>query len=218
MVLHSKTRRLRHARRARRNAGFTLLELMLVMGLLVIIAALAYPAVSGPLENNRLRHSGELIRGAWARARTKAMESGRTYVFRCQPEADGYVVEPWINNDDLLESDLVTQSGVAVGESIQEVSAIQLGPQIQKLPEDVTFLGSEVVGDTRSQFLAVTADSATESEAGWTTPIFFYPDGSSSTARLILQNKRERYVLLTLRGLTGVVTSRGLLTADELPR
>ena len=210
---HSRDQASRH-----RRCGFSLLELMLVMGLLVVIAAITYPAVSAPLDNNRLRYSTDLIRACWSRARNKAMESGRTYVFRCQPASDSYVIEPWINNDDLLESDLVTAGGAAVGASAQEASQVMLGPKTEKLPDNVTFYSTEIVGDMRAQFLTATANSATESEQNWSTPIFFYPDGSSSTARLILMNTRDRYVILTLRGLTGVVTSRGLLTAADLPR
>ena len=47
-------------------------------------------------------------------------------------------------------------------------------------------------------------------------PIFFYPDGTSSTARLFVKNQRERYVKLTLRGLTGVVYVSGLLSGEQL--
>jgi Tfp pilus assembly protein FimT len=191
---------------------------MLVMGLLVIVAALAYPSVTGPLDNSRLRHSADGVRASWARARTKAMESGRTYTFRCQPASGSYVIEPWINNDDLLESDVVTQGGVAVGESAQEMATVTLGPKVEQLPENITFMACEIVAETRSQLVVATADSATEADPTWSAPIFFYPDGTSSTARLVLMNQRDRYVLLTLRGLTGVVTTRGLLTSAELPQ
>lgn len=205
-------------RKRRGRRGFSLLELMLVMGLLVVIAAIAYPSVTAPLDNNRLRYSTDLVRACWARARNKAMETGRTYVFRCQPASDTYLIEPWINNDDILESNLVTAGGAAVGASAQDASQVMMGPKTEKLPDNVTFYSTEIVGDMRSQFLNATANSATEAEQTWSTPIFFYPDGTSSTARLILMNTRDRYVILTLRGLTGVVTSRGLLTAADLPK
>jgi prepilin-type N-terminal cleavage/methylation domain-containing protein len=204
--------------RGARRRGFSLLEIMLVMALLVVVAAITYPSVTGPLDNNRLRYSADQIRACWARARNKAMESGRTYMFRCQPTTDRYMIEPWINNDDLLESDLVTQGGMMVGASAQEATGALLGPKIEKLPESVTFMASEVANDVRSQLLVATANATTETDQVWSTPIFFYPDGTSSTARLVLMNTRDRYVLMTLRGLTGVVNSRGLLTADELPK
>jgi prepilin-type N-terminal cleavage/methylation domain-containing protein len=200
------------------KGGFSLLELMLVLGLLVIVAALAYPSVTGPLDNSRLRYAGEQVRACWARARTKAMESGRTYVFRCKPAGNTYIIEPWINNDDLLESDLVTQGGVAVGESAQEAAAVLQGPKEETLPENVIFVSSEIVAETRSQLLAATADSTTELDPTWSPPIFFYPDGTATTARLVLMNQRDRYMLVTLRGMTGVVTTRGLLTREELPQ
>ena len=37
-------------------------------------------------------------------------------------------------------------------------------------------------------------------------PILFYPDGTTSTSRLRLHNEYGRWMELSIRGLTGVVT------------
>ncbi|MCL2005083.1 MAG: hypothetical protein FWG73_02865 [Planctomycetaceae bacterium] len=37
----------------------------------------------------------------------------------------------------------------------------------------------------------------------WSTPIFFYPDGSTSTAAILLKNESGRCLAVHLRGLTG---------------
>lgn len=205
-----------------RRGGFSLLELMLVLGILVAVAAISYPAVGRSLDNNRLRYSGDQIRAAWARARNKSMESGRTYVFRSETGSSSYMIEPWSQQDDLLETDLVTQGGVVVGESVEDLSAVQLGPRPEVLPEGITFVSTQTDEDLRAQLAAATAsataNSAGAADAAWSSPIFFYPDGTCSSAQVVLANSRERYVVVTIRGMTGVVATRGLLTAEELAR
>ena len=73
-------RQRRFAKRSR--SGLTLLELLLVLALLVIIASMSLPAMSGPMENERLRKSGDLVRAEFASARVRAMRSGRIQVFQ----------------------------------------------------------------------------------------------------------------------------------------
>jgi hypothetical protein len=45
--------------------------------------------------------------------------------------------------------------------------------------------------------------------------VFFYPDGTTSNAVVQLQNDRGRFVELTLRGMTGVVTIGEVALAED---
>ena len=89
----------------------------------------------------------------------------------------------------------------------------------RELPKDVVFLGADVQLDQRtlSQLstlptdptleMAALSESAATSFAETTsgTPVFFYPDGTTSTVRLVLTNEKQRVVEVWLRGLTGTV-------------
>jgi len=44
----------------------------------------------------------------------------------------------------------------------------------------------------------------------WSTPIFFYPDGSTSTAAILLKNEAGRCIEIRLRGLTGSSMATGI--------
>ena len=55
-------------------------------------------------------------------------------------------------------------------------------------------------------------------EAAWSEPIYFFPDGTTTTVRLLLRNEHEFYIILDLRGLTGITTVSDVMTVDELPR
>ncbi len=61
----------------RRPAGFTLVELMVVLLILSAVAALAAPSFSRTIHSARLRASASDVRAAFARARSLAVAGGR---------------------------------------------------------------------------------------------------------------------------------------------
>ena len=204
------------------RSGITLLEVLLVMALLVAIASMAAPALQGTLDGHRLRNAADTVRVAWTKARVEAMETGRTYLFRYQPSGNLYVVEPLYTQDDYLESAEVTRNGVAVNASSPLASTSADQPTVpvgetDTLAEGIVFTGSEATVDLRAALLTGEETTGGSLDNQWSAPIFFYPDGTTSTARLALANQRECYVLLTMRGLTGIVAVSGLLSAEELP-
>jgi hypothetical protein len=214
----------RPARRA-----VTLLELLLVLCLLVILAAFSWPALERPMASQRLRAAASAVRAEWSRARVKAMSSGQTVQFRYAPNGNQYSIE--LTADAALSPDLLSAGELDdyPGDVQNELAAAE-GPQL-KLPEGVTF----VCGETAGEALAGAAALETElwasegtalgdtalgdiawEDTGWSEPILFYPDGTSSDARLVLKNEHNCRVELSLRGLTGVVTLGDVYAADDL--
>jgi prepilin-type N-terminal cleavage/methylation domain-containing protein len=61
----------------RRTEGFTLVELMVVLFILSVLAALAAPSFSRTLVSARLRASASDVRATFARARSLAVAGGR---------------------------------------------------------------------------------------------------------------------------------------------
>src|SRR5689334_8654933 len=59
--------------------GVTLLEVSLVLGLLVVLAAVVWPQLDRPLASERLKRSADQLRADFTKARVAAMESGRTH-------------------------------------------------------------------------------------------------------------------------------------------
>jgi hypothetical protein len=57
-----------------------------------------------------------------------------------------------------------------------------------------------------------------ESGGGLSTPILFFPDGTTSEASLVLMNDRQQYLRISLRALTGVGRATSVMTRDELQR
>ena len=89
----------------------------------------------------------------------------------------------------------------------------------QILPKDITFVSSQTGLDSTAAAAGNTTPATTDASSvdpsvansvpsagtGWSEPIFFYPDGTTSDTKLLLANKEGRTIELLLRGITGMV-------------
>jgi Tfp pilus assembly protein FimT len=193
-----------------RPRGLTLVEVLLVFALLVVIAALSWPALQGFAENQRLRSAAEQVRSSWHRARNEAIESGRLRVFRYTAGEASYRIEDYLSPEaaDGMELDgWADETGDSAPKTIQGT-----------LPEGIGFAGAETRADLRTATASETMGSDLDAGtlSGWSEPIFFYPDGETSTTRLRLRNQRGRCIEVWLRGETGV-TGISKVFAEESP-
>ena len=217
----AQRRRTQHVRSVNRRNGITLFELVLVLALLIVIGAMALPALHGSFNRQILRKSGEQIRVDLAKTRNEAMRTGRILVFQYELGTGNYMTRPWSQESDLIEGNLallaaVGGSGVnsdgtqSTGAPLPS-SQIMVDPfvQNQTLPEKVIFAGSSIYHDIRSQQLEESGETTTQMQnsIGLQTqmpPIVFYPDGTTSDAQIFLRNDRNHVIIVQLRGLTGM--------------
>lgn len=191
-------------RRGRRQ-GLTLVEVLLVLGLLVILASIAWPLLDRPLATRRLHVAADTLRTEWARARNRAIAEGQTVRFQYTLGERGYSID---------QGDTTTSSA---GPSeldtdlLAEVEDSESGPL---LPEGVTFFTAEVTDELEDSLgldESLVADLGQDPSC---TPLLFYPDGSTSTARVVLKNEHDRCIEVTLRGLTGVASVGEVFSAE----
>jgi hypothetical protein len=126
------------------------------------------------------------------------MRSGRTYTVRYLVGGDQFRMAP---QDELGTSS--SGNGDAWGTPATETTL----PHHEKtLPEGIKFLVDPTAGSDPTASADQQTPSLGDSGDGWSEPILFYPDGTTSNARLMLVNDRNRTLRLVLRGLTGTVT------------
>ena len=184
--------------------GFTLVEVLLVLAILVIIAAVAWPALRRPFAVRRLHAAADEVCVEWYQARVEAMETGRTYVFRYQIGGDGFRTEPEIA---VISATFAGGVQSDAEESLAQAQDISSPSSDKTLPESIKFVGSEASGDGLSSLPTVAgAESADAAADCWSEPIYFYPDGTTSDVRLVLAGQQNCAVCLILRGLTGTVS------------
>lgn len=202
----------------RARQGFTLLELMLVLGLIVAIGGLSWPALRGPLANQRLHAAAKQVRVELARARLAAIETGEAQRFQFVPTGNAYRVG--VDRVLLAPADGsqgADDNGPRLTAGGSESTPTALTPEAAEpqrwnefeLPEGVKFseLPVEQIAAPTAQPLAPPSVEEeldpTASGQAWAPPIVFQPDGTTQNAELSLQNERGMRIAVRLRGLTG---------------
>jgi prepilin-type N-terminal cleavage/methylation domain-containing protein len=80
--------------RAAPRPAFTLLEVLLVVAILLILGAAAYPTLNGMWGDVKVKAAADQVQGAWVEARAAAIEDGRSYKFGVQKETGKFRVAP----------------------------------------------------------------------------------------------------------------------------
>ncbi|MCA9175553.1 MAG: prepilin-type N-terminal cleavage/methylation domain-containing protein [Planctomycetales bacterium] len=215
-----------------RHQGFTLMELLLVLAILVVAGAVTIPVAIGPLEGQRLLKAGDQVRAAFNRARVAAMRTGQIHFFRFQPNSNQYAIEALADGESMVEAsaEVMMQfngaggagglSGGLVapgaGGGVGSVDPLTGQPQALTLPENTMFVSVSNLAELKSA--RVLERMQTMGDITLSEPILFYPDGTSSTTQLVLANPQEQFVVIRLRGLTGLAQLSGLLTSEEVPQ
>lgn len=194
------------------KSAFTLLEVMLVLAIIAMISAIAVPRLDGIYERYKLRGMANELRLIWDTARLDAMRTGQAQVFQCLPESGSYSVAPLVLQSDIASAGAgatVMISGGAVAETHSNGLLTAVDPtakSAKKLEQGVTFVSCQVVGSQRAYAVAQDAQATGSSDVNTQTvgqAVIFYPDGSTSTAEVRIQNENGDMRAIQLRGLTG---------------
>lgn len=197
----------RNSRRA-----FTLVEILLVLAIMIVIAAVATPVFYRSMRDATLRSAAEQVRTEWNKAHIKAMKSGRIQVFRFQPGGRKFQIEAYTAVDDTVDAVSSTSTFAPppppppTSEKGDENSRTQL-------PEGIKFLEGMTAEEERAK--AVEESMGSSGGGDWSKPILFYPDGVSSDAWLVVADEHNTAIRVELRGLTGLAVLGDLTTPGE---
>ena len=170
----------KRADRLRATAGFTLVELLLVLALVVMLASMVAPSLMGTLGRVRLDAAAEAVRTAWVDARLEAMRTGEPFTFQCQLGTGQYTVAKLI---DAAVAGAVTAEGAGsttlADDEHEDLGAIKF------------------VQLSTGNPLTAAVDPAVAA------CLVFRPDGATDDAWAIVESADGRRRRITLRGLTG---------------
>jgi len=190
-----------------RRAGFSLLELLLVVAILVLLAALVAPNVVARIQENRVVQAAEAVRDVIARSRTFALDAGVDYQFRYESSGRNFVVLP-------LEMEPV-DSNSTFGDSetsnyVRLTGELDNGLRLLAVDDD-----HQTVESLETAWFGQLPNSLQLSQATWSSPIIFRFDGTADDAEFQVTTDDKVTVDLTIRGLTGSVSvSRVYREAD----
>src|SRR5690349_19359062 len=78
----------------RRRPGFTLFELVLVLAVMVVVAAISYPSIDSVFNSYKVGTGADAVRAGWAKARAQAMNDGIPYRFSVMPNTGNFRIAP----------------------------------------------------------------------------------------------------------------------------
>ncbi|NBU74772.1 MAG: prepilin-type N-terminal cleavage/methylation domain-containing protein [Planctomycetes bacterium] len=178
------------------RGAFTLMEMILVMTLIVILAALVVPSIRGFYKGEKLMAATDGVRAAAAQARLMAIDYGIPYRLSVVPGRGNYRAAPdtdeaWVSGQG---GELPTVEGV-----VPPDIALRVQTQGQNLS-----ISDEGEVATAFEVGKVSADM-------WTTVAVFRPDGTADrTVEIICSSAHSLPLSITLRGLTGTTSVRRL--------
>lgn len=198
-----------YSRRSPSRPAFTLLELLLTLAVLAAVAAVTIPQVGVLLGDRRLVRAGDLLRVEMTRLRVESMRQGRVIMLEGMIEGTQFRAKPFQSAADSTEAldQTGSQAGLLSGATQGVVTATIVDPadeELIDLPEDVVVTTVGVVSAARA--MEIEQLTAANLGEGWSRPILFYPDGSTSTAIVMLTDPELGRVMVKLRGITGDVT------------
>ena len=169
-----------------------MLEMILVLTIAIVVAALAVPAVQGTIGNQAIASGADRVRVAMGQARVQAIRTGDVHAFFYQRNGQWYDVAPLADHQRLTGQR--SSGGQSPSNHERELSD-------NWLPRQVFFVAAETLNDARSE-------STREASGGAPIDaILFYPDGTAQDARILVQDERGRTMAVELRGLTGMTNT-----------
>jgi len=163
------------------------LEIILVVAVMVLMAAITTPLALQSIQAGKLRGSSDKIQGAFAEARTRAIRSGNQYAFYFSNNGKGFYVSKYDPLRPTQIPDWVSEDPDTSPNSTTGSRYLETGVQ---------FVNQDIGSDSRSQ-------QAGASDVPGFERILFYPDGQVQPAKIFLQNEIGERRAIELRAITG---------------
>lgn len=174
--------------------GFTLFEILMVLGVMVVVVGIAWPSIAVFQAEYQLRQGGQLVQAKLAWARLHSIETGFVYQFCFEPGGQRFVALPF------------DQQALFAQPSPGTHAPQKSGGKLPSAKVHFDAGASPASHAIAAEWLTGMADAGTYSGLTCAAPILFHPDGSASAATIQLVDKKSRTVTISVRPLTGAVT------------
>ncbi|MEO1998070.1 MAG: hypothetical protein ABGZ17_22725 [Planctomycetaceae bacterium] len=219
MMCHSRLNSSVAASRHRRGA-YSLIEMLIVLAVMVGTISLSWPAVRNSLAKSRLRHAARQVQTTLNKLRSQAIRSGTPQMLRYQEQGNQYQVttagQPQRRDatdatHPLPRSTTETHRRADRFQRIELPNGIRFRSASHARERDLETVlnGQSIAQPITAQTRAVAAGPLVAETQQWSPPIVCYPNGRTSDAHIVLAGQNGFVIRVTLRGLTGIVTSTG---------
>jgi type II secretory pathway pseudopilin PulG len=189
-------------------AGFSLLELMLVIGVLVAVSAMAVPPLMDRIRAGRVQEAAESVREVLSNARRYAIDAGIDYHFRYELNGQAFVAIPAEPNPTLANSFSSTDEA----DTRVIVEAGELDETLFIRPFSGDLSGGESLDPEAFTDLPNAGDLASKN---WSAPILLRFDGTAEDKRFRVMDEQQNAAEISIRGLTGAVRVSQVFVMEE---
>lgn len=215
-------------------SGFTFLELLAVLVLILLVAGLAWPVTQRTILRGRIDAAARELQAELYRTRLVAVRAAAPYAFRYQPGTGVYEILPKEVLDreaarvnigaTALASDAIdgafgtpwvdAEQAFDVPADTPTPDSMTAVPHLDAVPsqESTVLAARETGGGTHYRKTLPTnvrfgGDAASTTGKHWSPAILFYPNGRTSNARLSIYSSEKNGFrrVLEFRGLTGTI-------------
>ena len=190
------------------TAGFSLLELMLVIGVLVAVSAMAVPPLMDRIRAGRVQEAAESVREVLSNARRYAIDAGIDYHFRYELNGQAFVAIPAEPNPTLANSFSSTDEA----DTRVIVEAGELDETLFIRPFSGDLSGGESLDPEAFTDLPNAGDLASKN---WSAPILLRFDGTAEDKRFRVMDEQQNAAEISIRGLTGAVRVSQVFVMEE---
>lgn len=185
----------------RRHHAFTLIEIMVVIVVLGIVAAMAAPNLAGVFATMQLRGAAADLRDMMDYCYRQSVATGRVHalVFRaddgsCRIVAEPPVVDPLADDGRQVSPTATPPPRPAPADGGDGLVDVAIPGHMQRrLPPEITVAQVQVF------------DTGLSTTAEGDLRLLFFPDGTCEFAELTLLNRQNEMIVVTLNGLTGMI-------------
>ncbi|MCH8828797.1 MAG: prepilin-type N-terminal cleavage/methylation domain-containing protein [Planctomycetes bacterium] len=188
--------------------GFTLLEILLVLSILVIITSIAWPMLQNVYRERRLKQVVTEVSEELARTRNHAADTGLMYLFCFEKNGRRYIIIPAERDSD--DVDAVGDDDAKKVYRPRFSRTLPKGFEFDVEPEEGSFNEEVSTITIPRETLADFPDAGKLAEANW-VPIQFLPGGGSQQVMFIVKDDKQQFIRLSVRELTGGVSVSDVL-------
>ncbi len=184
------------------DSGYTLLEMLLVLVVLLAVASVAWPRLERLYADRQLKQTAEELRVKLTGARLHSIDAALIYQFRYEPGGRRFLIVPY--ERDVPQTRQTGANDVAGPDECREWN------HAGELPEDIQFQTPDdqdaETEKVAQEWLNGLPDAGELAATVWSAPLLYYPDGSATDAALELIDSDRQSVRLAIRGLTGAAS------------
>lgn len=185
-------------RSTNRRTGFTIMELMVVMVILIVLGAAIIPTIAGSYGNTRQKATADMLQSRIREARAKAMETGVWYRLAISPDNRKLRLAPDCQDfDSLTAGDARAFNAQVVEEEFEKGVTAEVASSDSSQSSNAVLYqsGGTPEGSTSQQ----------GQTSSWTTIMTFGPEGicREGLVTVLIKEKGSRPITIQVRGIVG---------------